>query len=102
MTLGAMAHKVDPHIQAEAAPLLKALHRLHYRPIASTFSATSFGNWLVKLDGPVGKLILVKDRSIYSVEGDGSVLEPLELRKGFSGLPELQEVLLAWLRNPKL
>lgn len=97
-----MAHKVDPHIQAEAAALLKALHRVHYRPIASTFSATSFGNWLVNFDGPVGKLTLVKDRSMYSVEGDGSVLEPLELRKSFSSLTELQDVLLAWLRNPNL
>jgi hypothetical protein len=100
--VGAMAHKLDPHIHAEAAQLLKALRRLHYSPIASTFSATSFGNWWVNLDGPLGKLILVKDRSTYSIEVNGCVLEPLELRKDFSSLAELQDVLLAWLRNPNL
>jgi hypothetical protein len=66
-------------IQQEAAALLHRFKRSGYRPLASGYSAESFGNWFVELHGPAGALRLLKDRDFFSLEGDRSVLEPAGL-----------------------
>lgn len=96
-----MAHQVDPRIQSEAGPLLEALQRLNYLPVASSFSASSFGNWLADFRGPTGTLRIVKDRGMYTVEGEKETLEPVSLWQAFTSMAEFQSRLLVWLRARK-
>jgi hypothetical protein len=98
-----MAHELPAPVAQEAAPLLRALHRGHYRPIASAYSPESFGNWLIDFSGPAGELRLLKDRGFFSFEGERSLLESANLWLfSTTAFSELTARVETALRNGKL
>src|SRR3954451_6872222 len=95
-----MAHTLPPEVEHELGSLLSELNRAGFVPEGSLYSPEAFGNRYVDFAGPAERFRIIKDRSVYVI--DGPTKEEREhagLWRGFDSLGEFRTTLMNWLRS---
>jgi hypothetical protein len=81
----------------EIGSLIQQFHAAGWSLAASSYEASSFGNWYVDLARDGVTIRLVKERSRYFVDDvPRDVLEPAGLWKAFDRLDEFTNAVTAW------
>lgn len=91
-----MSEPVPAHLADALGPVLAALTRAGYLPVAHEQSP-AFGSFDVAFDGPRGRLRVLSDRGRFLLDGPPrDVLEPAGLWRAFASADDLARALRAW------
>jgi hypothetical protein len=81
----------------DAGALLSELAALGFTATDSRYDPTDFGNYYVELEGAGEIFRIVRERSLYLLEGDHQRLAAQGLLRAFDGLPALRLAVLKYV-----